>query len=118
MDMKVIRIDDALVGPMNNETYDNYLKNHSEYSLFPFRPKTDPADAWAIPVVTGHKYKIHWQNGIDFERIQLTLSPHWASTDKNVYIVHNFTDVRAKVDFIMPAKDIVPNMTLVNKTQD
>ncbi len=118
MDMKVIRIDDALVGPMNNETYDNYLKNHSEYSLFPFRPKTDPTDAWAIPVVTGHKYKIHWQNGIDFERIQLTLSPHWAPTDKNVYIVHNFTDVRAKVDFIMPAKDIVPNMTLVNKTQD
>ena len=30
--------------------------------------------------------------------------------------MHNFTDVRAKVDFIMPRGDIVPNMTLVNKT--
>ena len=50
--------------------------------------------------------------------MQVTLSNHWAPTDKNVYLVHNFTDVRAKVDFITSALDIVPNMTLVNKTAD
>jgi hypothetical protein len=49
--------------------------------------------------------------------MQVTLSPHWAPTDKNVYIVHNFTDVRAKVDFTTPLRDIIPNMTLVNKTE-
>ena len=101
---------------MNNVSYENYLLDKSQYSKFPFRPKTEPANAWAIPVVTGHKYKVHWQNGLDFEQMQVTLSQHWASEDKNVYLVHNFTDVRAKVDFVTPLKDIVPNMTLVNKT--
>jgi len=101
---------------MDNVSYANYLLDISQYSKFPFRPKAEPANAWAIPVVTGHKYKIHWQNGLDFEQMQVTLSQHWAPEDKNVYLVHNFTDVRAKVDFVTPLKDIVPNMTLVNKT--
>jgi hypothetical protein len=101
---------------MNNVSYANYLLNLTQYSVFEFRPKQDPVNAWAIPVVTGHKYKVHWQNGLDFEQMQVTLSPHWAPEDKNVYLVHNFTDVRAKVDFVTPLKDIVPNMTLVNKT--
>ena len=118
MDMKVLRIDDSIVGNMDNITYAEFLKNKSEYSIFDFRPKTDPANAWAIPVVTGHKYKVHWQYGIDFEKIQVSLSPHWAPTDKNLYIVHNFTDVRAKVDFVVNGKDLIPNMTLVNKTSD
>jgi hypothetical protein len=60
MEMKVLRIDDEIVGKMNNESYDQYLRNASQYSIFFFRPKTDPTNAWAIPVVTGHKYKVHW----------------------------------------------------------
>lgn len=52
---------------MNNVSYANYLLNLTQYSVFEFRPKTDPVNAWAIPIVTGHKYKVHWQNGLDFE---------------------------------------------------
>jgi len=32
--------------------------------------------------------------------MQVTLSPHWKTDDKDVYIIHNFTDVRARVDFL------------------
>ncbi len=79
----------------------------------PFRPKTAPANAWAIPIVTGHKYKIHWQNGLDFDMMQVTLSPHWNPNDKDLYLVHNFTDVRAKFDFLT-GKDNIKNLTLLS----
>jgi hypothetical protein len=39
MDMKVLRIDDDLVGKMDNETYQNYLLDPSSYSIVDFRPK-------------------------------------------------------------------------------
>ena len=60
MDMKVLRVDDDLVGKMDNVTYNNYLLDPASYSIFDFRPKTDPVNAWAIPIGTGHKYKVHW----------------------------------------------------------
>ncbi len=68
--------------------------------MFPWRPKTNPIKSWAIPVVTGKKYRIHWQKGVDFTKMQINLSPHWKTTDKDVYFVHNFTDVRVKYDFL------------------
>jgi hypothetical protein len=37
--------------------------------------------------------------GLDFEVMQLEVSERWQPTDKNIEVVHNFTDVRAKIDF-------------------
>ncbi len=56
--------------------------------------------------MTGRKYKIHWHHGIDFTQMQVDLSPHWKPTDKSVYFMHNFTDVRAKVDFLTGGDNI------------
>lgn len=47
--------------------------------------------------------------------MKVLLSDKWLTNDKSVYFVHNFTDTRAKVDFITGG-DTIPNMTLVNKT--
>ena len=69
MDMKVLQYDDSIVGKMDNVTKKAYELDTTAYSIFPFRPKTNPGNAWAIPIVTGHKYKIHWQTGLDFERM-------------------------------------------------
>lgn len=60
MEMKILQFDDSIVGKMDNVTKETYLKNTSAYSILPFRPKTNPVRAWAIPLVTGKKYKIHW----------------------------------------------------------
>jgi hypothetical protein len=30
--------------------------------------------------------------------MQITLSDRWEETDKNIYLVHNYTDVRALMD--------------------
>jgi hypothetical protein len=114
MFMKVLRIDDSIIKPMNNVTYQGYLDDIDSYSHVEFRPKIDPGNAWAIPIATGHKYKVHWQFGLDFDKMQVTLSNQWLPTDKDVYLVHNFTDKRAKIDFIMPTRDIVPNQTILS----
>ena len=106
MDMKILPIDDSIVGSMDNATKTDYFKNTINYSVVPFRPKIDPANAWAMPYVTGHKYKIHWQYGLDFTQMQVSLSPHWKETDQDVYFVFNFTDVRAKYDFLTGGDNI------------
>jgi hypothetical protein len=98
---------------MNNVTMAQYLLDTNSYSIVPFRPKIAPANAWAIPIVTGHKYKIHWQNGLDFNKMRITLSPHWNPNDKDLYLIHNFTDVRAKFEFLT-GKDNIKNQSLLS----
>ena len=51
---------------MNNDTLKAYIENKDNYSFAQFRPKTNPVNAWALPYVTGKKYKLHWQNGLDW----------------------------------------------------
>ena len=99
----------------NQTDVNSYVYDSSNYGVVPFKAKRDPTNAWAMPIVTGHKYMAHWGPGLDFTSMQIKLSPKWLQTDKNLYMVMNFSDVRAEVDVITGGQ-IVPNMTLVNKT--
>jgi len=52
-----------------------------------------------ISIVTGHKYRIHWgKTGINFEDLALLIDENWLDTDKDIFMVHNFSDVRAAID--------------------
>jgi hypothetical protein len=51
-----------------------YLLDKNNYGSMEFRFKLDPRNGWATPMVTGHKYKIHWGTGLDFEEMQLLMS--------------------------------------------
>ena len=93
-EMKVTRWDDSLVGS-DKAAYIQGLNNDTDISTIVFKVSLDPKNGWAVPYVTGHKYKIHWRNGIDFTQMQVDQSNRWKSTDKPVYLVYNFTDVRA-----------------------
>ena len=54
---------------------------------------------WAIPFVTGHKYKISWGfTGIDFNQMEVDLSERWQPNDKNIMIMANFSLVRAALN--------------------
>lgn len=58
-----------------------------------------PANGWAVPFVTGHKYRFHFGKiGTNFENLKITQSTKWEQTDRPVYLVHNFSDVRAAID--------------------
>ena len=75
-------------------------------------------NGWATPFVTGHKYKIHWGlTGLDFEQMTLTLSERWQETDKSIYLVHNFTDVRAGIE-VRYNGELVENNTITSNIND
>jgi hypothetical protein len=86
--------------------------NITNYSVVPWRAKTNPAKGWAIPFVTGKKYKIHWQKGIDFTKMWIDLSPLWSPADKDLYLIHNFTDTRSKIDFLTGGDNILSGSLL------
>lgn len=76
-----------------------YYLNTTNYGKLLFKDKSDPSNGWAFPIATGHKYKVHWGNsGLDFEKMTLQLSDRWEEGDRSIYLVHNFTDVRAKIE--------------------
>lgn len=68
-------------------------------------------NTWSLPYVTGKKYKVHWQHGLDFTDMQMTLSERWSPSDSEIYFVFNFTDVRAEVKFTTAGK-VTPNDTI------
>lgn len=102
---------------MSNTTLASYINDTSQYSVVKMTLMTDPSYAWAVPYVTGHKYKLHYQYGIDFTRMEAQLSQKWTPTDLGVTFEFNFTTVRAKVDFITgPSLEKILNTTMLGKT--
>jgi hypothetical protein len=37
------------------------------FSRIQFRKKTMPSNSWAFPIVTGHRYRMHFGEALDFE---------------------------------------------------
>tara|TARA_B110000285_G_scaffold54144_1_gene61669 strand:+ start:406 stop:588 length:183 start_codon:yes stop_codon:yes gene_type:complete len=59
----------------------------------------DPYKSTTGAFITGHKYRIKWgATGIDFyNKMEVFISEEWESTDESLFLVHPFTDVRAKI---------------------
>ena len=64
-----------------DESLQAYLDDESNYSVVSFKTKLKPSNGWAIPFVTGHKYRVHWAEGLDFEEMRIDMSERWESTD-------------------------------------
>lgn len=85
------------------EDVDTYVNTNENYSSIFFKGAREPDDAWAVPFVTGHRYKIHWSDtGLDFTRMRIDLSRRWEETDLDVGLVFNHTDVREAIYFTLP----------------
>jgi len=51
-----------------------------------------------MPFITGHRYRLHWEAGLDFDKMKIEISEMWADTDKDVNLVFNFTEKREAVN--------------------
>ena len=70
MEMKIAKFDKVDEQAMTTAgTLDAYLDSNTNYSLVPYRDKANPGNAWAMPYVTGHRYRVHWRRGLDFEEM-------------------------------------------------
>ena len=56
---------------MKDFLYDKTKKN---FSAIPFKLSGNPSNGWAVPFVTGHKYRVHWGEGLDFEKMSFEQS--------------------------------------------
>jgi hypothetical protein len=53
------------------------LDDEVNYSVVLFKSKLKPAMGWAMPFVTGYKYRVHWGEGLDWERMKIEVSERW-----------------------------------------
>ena len=98
MGFKILRYDDDIVAEYGNKT--EYLANKTHYATMFFKKSGDPSMGWAVPFVTGHKYKFHFgMTGLDYEELIVDVSERWEPEDLPIYFVHNWTDVRMAIDF-------------------
>jgi len=52
-----------------------------------------------MPYVTGHKYRLHWESGLDFDIMKVEISERWKPTDLDTFFVFNYTESREAVNF-------------------
>lgn len=99
MEMKITQYEINDVNAMTPDELQAYVDDGANYSVVPFKSKLAPSDGWAMPYVTGHKYRVHWAEGLDFERMKIEVSERWQDTDKDVFFNLNFTETREAVNF-------------------
>lgn len=98
--MKIASFEDSDRDAMETAgTLQTFLDDGVNYSAVPFKDKLKPSSSWAIPFVTGHKYRVHWAEGLDFTQMKVELSEPWTTSDLGVEFNMNFTEVREAVNF-------------------
>jgi hypothetical protein len=91
MDLRIAQFDNEFADEEEKQTFLDEKDNHA---LIPFKLKQSPSNAHAIPFVTGHRYHIHWNRGLDFTRVLVEVSERWQPEDLNTFFVTNYTDFR------------------------
>jgi hypothetical protein len=74
MPLNILQWDDSHVATLPKVDYNLYDTNVADYSNIPWKQYTLPTNAWAVPFVTGHTYKLHWNSGLDFFRFSFDVS--------------------------------------------
>jgi len=78
--MKIARFDDYDITNTpaeRGDAYETYIDNDDNYSLVKFKDKQKPNNGWAMPYVTGHRYRVHWERGLDFDQMDFEVSERW-----------------------------------------
>lgn len=94
------------------------LVNGSYWGQMEFRPKLDPANGWAIPFVTGHKYRMTIGTNLDFMRMNILMSENWKEDDKSIYLVHPFIDGREAITVDVSGIGRISNNTIPDDPEE
>ena len=62
--------------------------------------------------MTNHRYRVHFERGLDFNKMEVTRSERWLDTDLPTFFSLNFTDSREAVNFT----DLSNNEQIMNDT--
>lgn len=73
--------------------------------------------SWPIVVATGHRYRVHWGEAIDFMKMKFDVSPLWDEADDTVHMMTNFTDVRMAINITDMQGVKIDNETYTTKDE-
>ena len=96
--MKILPFDIQYIENLSSTDLQDLVDEESNYSVVDWRKLERPSNSWAMPYVTGHRYRIHWGEGLDFDRMDFELSERWEENDKPILINLNFTDSREAIN--------------------
>mgnify|MGYP001329961503 CR=1 FL=1 len=74
--------------------------NINNYGSVFFKPKTNPLNSWAVPLVTGHKYRFFWDIGqMNWSKMRIEVGMPWIPTDRNLLLNYPYTENYEVIDF-------------------
>jgi len=122
LNMSVLQISEAdEKAKRADKSWQAFKDNKENYAIIPFKEKQDPMNGWALPYITGHRYRIHWGQGLDFDTMKIEMSTRWEENDKNIWMAFNFTEKREAVNITTnyggAGKVQIENNTLASGTK-
>ena len=98
--MRIAKYDDSEMAKKTAAELTAYTSDLSNYSAAYMTVLKDPGYSWAIPYVTGHKYRFFYDKGqLDMTRMKIEVSTRWQPTDKYVLFNLPYVDNREDIDF-------------------
>ena len=83
---------------MVNQLDNDYIAVDDNYSIVDWREKANPNNHWCAPYVTGKKYYVRWEHGLDFDLMNFEIETSiWNDDDKNIEFEMPFYDQREAV---------------------
>lgn len=83
---------------MSDTDLDAFIADTSNRSEIFWKEKLKPNNGWAVPYVTGHRYRVTWANDLDYTRMNVQVSERWQPADKEVIFMLPFVDAREAIN--------------------
>ena len=97
----ILRNDDSIFTAdgetYGTEAYFDHKNNKTLMSRFAMRSYQDPRNHWAMPVVSGHKYRLQWGDGaiLDWDRMRFEINQVlWDPNEGDIELELPFRDYR------------------------
>ena len=100
MDLKIAQYDDTEMAKLSAGDKTTYLATSGNYAVVPYKEKQTPANSWSIAYVTGHKYRLKFDNGqLNYTQMRIEVNQCWLPADKSALFNLLYTDNYEAIDF-------------------
>ena len=115
-EMNIYPYDKATIEVLSEADKQTFIDDHSNRSEIIWKEKLKPMKGWAVPYVTGHRYRLTWANDLDFTRMDIEISDRWATGDNEVLFVLPFVDAREAINVTRKDSGDFMNTQIEDKT--
>jgi len=83
---------------MSDTDVSAFIADTSNRSKLFWKEKLKPSNGWAVPYVTGHRYRVTWANDLDYTQMKVEVSERWQPADSEVIFMLPFVDAREAIN--------------------